>query len=105
MPHLSRQRVYAPLDVKDRLARGRLMEACSSYTKRLGFPVNPALALTGAFAQFNISIKSKLVILNLARLEQAADLHGTRTFLVLGVLGGLLAVLDEELGVVASELL
>jgi len=66
--------------------------------------VNPALALTGAFAQFNISIKSKLVVLNLARLEQAADLHGTRTLLVLGVLGGLLAVLDEELSVVAGEL-
>jgi hypothetical protein len=82
-----------------------LVEACSSYTKRLGFPVDPALSLTGAFAQFNISIKSKLIVLNLARLEQAADLHGTRTLLVLCVLGGLLAVLNEELGVVAGKLL
>ena len=76
-----------------------------SYSKRFCLPMNPVRRLAGAFAQLDISIKSKLVIVKLAGLEQTTDLHGTRAFLVLGILSGLFAVFSEELSVVAGKFL
>lgn len=50
-------------------------------------------------------IKSQVVVLDLARLQQTTDLHGTLTFLELGHLQLFLAVLGIQLCVVAGKLL
>lgn len=50
-------------------------------------------------------VKSKLVIVHLARLEKTADLHGTLSFLNLGLLSSLLTVFNEQLCVVTGKLL
>lgn len=64
-----------------------------------------AVLADDASTELNLLVKSKLVVLELARLEQTADLHGALTLLVFGLLRRLLAVLGVELRVLAAKLL
>lgn len=53
----------------------------------------------------DFEVKSQFVVVDFARLEQTADLHGALAFLVLGLLSRLFTVLGEQIGVVACKFL